>query len=113
MHRRSIPTTHDEARATLDGRASRNIANNTTLVDLGAEGIGLRLHATYVVTFRPDGAIILNSGGYHTTTTKDRLNRVARAHGWSIFAKSFDWYVSAPDGAVSDFSDGFTLPSQK
>jgi hypothetical protein len=110
MDRSNIPTTRAEARKMLNGRTSRTIANNTTLVDLGADGIGLRLHATYVVTFRPDGSIVLNSGGWHTVTTKDRLNRIARAHGWSIYAKRFDWFVSAPDGAEFEFEDGFTIP---
>ncbi len=109
MHRRDIPTTYTEARAMLNGRNSRKIANNTTLVDQGEGVIGLRLHSTVVVVFDDSGHIILNTGGYRTTTTKDRLNRVARAHGWSVYAERFDWYVSAPDGTRSEFEDGFTI----
>ncbi len=110
MHRKSIPTTYDEAREALKGRDSRTIANNTTLVDLREDGIGLRLHSTYVVTFRPDGAVVLNSGGWHTVTTKDRLNRVARAHGWSVYAKAREWFVSHRSGVEFEFEDGFTIP---
>jgi hypothetical protein len=112
MHRRNIPTTYTEAREMLNGRTSRSIANNTALVELDDEGIGLRLHATYVVTFRPDGSIVLNSGGWHTVTTKDRLNRVARAHGWSVYAKARTWYVGRRSGAEFEFEDGFTIPAR-
>ena len=110
MHRRDIPATHTEAREMLNGRTSRTIANNTTLVDLGEGGIVLRLHCTHVVTFRPDGSIVLNSGGWHTVTTKDRLSRVARAHGWSVYAKAREWFVGHRDGATFEFEDGFTIP---
>jgi hypothetical protein len=110
MNRKSIPTTYTEALDTLAGRDSRRIANNTTLVDLGDGAIGLRLHSTAVVTFRPDGSLVLNTGGWHTTTTKDRLNRVLRASGYGIFAKRFDWYVSAPDGSTFAYEDGWTIP---
>jgi hypothetical protein len=113
MTRKSIPTTYNEARAMLNGRTTRTIANNTTLVDQGEGVIGLRLHGTFVVVFDDSGHIILNSGGYRTRTTADRLNRVARAHGWSVFAKSFDWFISAPDGSVFAWEDGFTIPAPK
>jgi len=110
MHRKNIPTSHTEARETLNGRSSRTIANNTTLVDLGDGSIGLRLHSTIVVTFNADGSIVLRTGGYHTTTTKDRLNRVARAHGWSVYAKAREWFISHRSGTVFEFEDGFTIP---
>jgi len=34
----------------------------------------IRLHLTDIVTFRPDGTIMLNSGGWKTITTKTRMN---------------------------------------
>lgn len=111
MHRKSIPTTYGEARAMLKGRSSRKIANNTTLIDQSEGVIGLRLHSTVVVVFDDSGHIILNTGGYRTTTTKDRLNRVARAHGYSVFAKDFDWFVQKRGEEPIPFEDGFTIPA--
>ena len=111
MTRKQIPTTYDEARAALKGRSSRTIANNTTLIDLGPDGIGLRLHSTVVVTFKADGRILLNTGGWHSGTTKDRLNRVALAHGYRVFSEKYEWKV-ARFGAwkqAVDFEEGFTL----
>ena len=113
MDRKSIPTTFTEARERLAGRDSRTIANNTRLVDLGGEGIGLRLHSTYVVTFRPNGSLILNTGGWQTATTKDRVNRVIRGHGWSVYAKARTWYIAPRDGTAVRFEDDFTIPADQ
>ena len=111
MNRKPIPTTYDEARATLNGRSSRTVCNNTRLVDLGDGDIGLRLHSTTVVTFHPDGSLVLKTGGWHTVTTKDRLNRVIRAHGWSIFARDRAWYIAHRNGDSVEFEDGYTIPA--
>jgi hypothetical protein len=110
MHRNAIPTTYDEARETLNGRDSRKIANNTTLVDLGDGSIGLRLHTTTVVTFHPDGSLVLKTGGWQTVTTKDRLNRVVRAHGWNIYAEKRVWHIAHRNGAEFEFGSSFTIP---
>ncbi len=109
MNRKQIPTTYTEAREALKGRASRTIANNTFLARDG-EDIALYLHRTPVVTFKADGSIVLNTGGWHTVTTKDRLNRVARAHGWNLYADKRVWYVAHRSGAKFEFEDGFTIP---
>lgn len=109
VDRKSIPTTYTEARETLAGRDSRTIANNTRLVDIGGHGIGLRLHSTCVVTFRPDGSLVLNTGGWQTVTTKDRINRVIRAQGWSLFAKARTWYIARRGHGAVAFEDGFTI----
>ena len=34
----------------------------------------IRLHDTDILTFQPDGAILINTGGWNTPTTRDRLN---------------------------------------
>jgi hypothetical protein len=109
MHRKNIPTTYNEAREMLNPRAERTIANNTRL-RLHGSSIGLILHCTEVVTFNADGSIVLRTGGYHTVTTKDRLNRVARAHGWSVYAKAREWFVGHRSGTEFEFEDGFTIP---
>ena len=109
MDRKHVPTTHSEARDALKGRPSRTICNNTSLVDLGREGIGLRLHGTHVVILRLDDSLVLNSGGWQTVTTKDRINRVIRAHGWNLYADRRVWYVENRDGRRFEFEDGFTI----
>jgi hypothetical protein len=78
---------YQEADEQLTGRCHkrRKIANNTWLerrstnfdsdIEDPDDEIAVRLHNTDVVTFRRDGAITLNTGGWFTVTTKERINR--------------------------------------
>ena len=51
-------------------------------------------HSTKVVEFNRD-TIVLNSGGYETKTTKDRMNQTASEYmlDYAVFQFDFDWYV--------------------
>jgi len=109
MTRRSIPTTHSEALVALNGRTSRVIAHHTRLEALGGGCIGLRLHSTCVVAFKSDGSIVLSTAGWRTRTTQDRINRVIRAHGWSVYVSRFEWHIAHRDGRTFEFEDGFTI----
>jgi len=52
---------------------------NNTYAERRADGsIAVRLHATDVLTFRRNGEVVLNSGGWFTVTTKDRINQFLR-----------------------------------
>lgn len=68
---------YKEANALLSGRNkdSKKIDNNTYLIRLDNGDIAVKLHNTNVVTYKPDGSVILDSGGWQTNTTKDRMNR--------------------------------------
>ena len=72
---------YQEAQELLGSRESRKLENNTYLQRRG-DNLAVRLHATDVVTYRPDGKIILNSGGWRTVTTKDRINKYAPINLW-------------------------------
>lgn len=67
--------TYADLDAKLTGRCSqsRKVANNTYLHRVG-DDIAVRLHETDVVTFHADGTATLNTGGWFTMTTKDRIN---------------------------------------
>lgn len=60
----------------LQGRCqqSRKMGNNTYLHRDGGDSISLRLHSTDVVTWYRNGDIKLNTGGWNTVTTRDRIN---------------------------------------
>lgn len=60
----------------------RKIANNTTVERREGDNIAVRLHATDVVTYHPDGSVTLDSGGWRTYTTKDRMNAFGPALVW-------------------------------
>ena len=51
-------------------------------------------HTTKVVSFNRD-MIVLNSGGWETKTTKDRMNEASHEYGlnYSVYQKDFTWYV--------------------
>lgn len=116
MHR-SFPQSWQDADTFLSGgrsKSDRPIANNTRVVRRG-DDIAVRLHATDVVTFGQDGAITLDSGGWRTMTTKDRMNACLPI-GWSIGSDRGRWSVYRHGGypdyhytKVCRYSDGITL----
>lgn len=71
-------TQYAQADKLLTGRnhESRKVGNNTYLQRRG-DDIAVMLHATDIVTFHPDGTFTLNTGGWHTPTTLDRLREWA------------------------------------
>ena len=92
---------YQQATDKLGSRESRKLANNTYLVRIDDNTIGVRLHSTYVVTYHTDGRIVLNSGGWQTVTTKQRMNeysplRVTQTKGV--------WYANG-----QPYADGITF----
>lgn len=68
-------------------------------------------HRTAVVTHRPDGCIVLDSGGWHTATTKTAMNQASSQDrlGFRVYAKNGDWFVSGHGPDVA-FYDGMVIP---
>lgn len=54
----------------------------------------VKYHATEVVKFNNE-KIILNSGGWETATTKNRMNQASNQFGlnYHVFQRDFQWYV--------------------
>ena len=94
---------HATASAKLGTRASRKLANNTYLEKREDGSIAIRLHSTDVVTFRPDGSTVLNSGGWFTSTTKDRIGLAFR-----VSQHKGRWTVSV-NGKGYPFADGMKI----
>lgn len=69
----------------------------------GAEVV--RLHLTDIVV-KKDGKTTLNSGGWKTSTTKDRINSYG---GCRVISDKGQWIVQK-DGESAPFYDGITLP---
>lgn len=103
---------------------SKLIARNTVRYAVrmpdGSCEVRVRLHATDVCTFlfKPGAdsphAVKLNSGGFKTRTTRDRLDSALRKHGVTIHTDRGVWTVNTAAGSFS-FVDGeaFKLPSGK
>lgn len=85
----------------LGKRTTKKLANNTYAIRRD-ENISIRLHATDIITYFPGGGFQLNSGGYQTATTKERINRFSPIR---ITQKDFTWYL--PGGEL--FRDGLTI----
>ena len=92
---------YNEALSVLNGRESKKLANNTYLKKRD-NAIAVMLHQTYVVTYQQDGKIVLNSGGWKTHTTKDRINTYSPLR---INQKKGIWYLS--DGKL--YHDGIII----
>ena len=85
----------------------RKVGNNTYLIRDG-DDIAVRLHSTNIITYRPNGDVVLDSGGWHTVTTKARMNdyidgRVSQENGvwWYKGLVFADGMVIHADGTIS------------
>jgi len=85
--------TYAEIDAQLQGRnrESRKYANNTYWQRRG-ENIALKLHNTDIVTLYPNGDMSLNTGGWYTITTKERINRVL-PRVFSLYQDKGRWFL--------------------
>jgi len=90
-------------------RLGKPLENNTRLFQRGSD-YAVQLHCTDVVIIHPNDTVTLESGGWRTVTTKDRINtyspaRVAQEQGiWYV-------YVEGPFTRRFLYSDGMTVDS--
>jgi hypothetical protein len=109
---------YKDAKDQLGTRKTRKLANNTYLVPVTIpEAIAVRLHQTYIVMYKKNGDITLNSGGWRTMTTRSRFD-VLLPDGWRVWADKGEWYLSKAayqkDADTFLFQDGITIkPSGK
>lgn len=86
----------------VKGKSSANkrkIGNNT-YAEIQPDGsVTIRLHSTNVVTIHPDDGVTINSGGWRTSTTKNRINKYSPV---KAYQKNHQWYFD--DG--TEFEDG-------
>ena len=80
---------------TTNKEAGKPLENNTRLLQRDEDFV-VRLHETDVVTLHPDNTFTLQTGGWQTVTTKDRICRFSPARinaekGFWWLAISGDW----------------------
>jgi hypothetical protein len=78
--------------AQLKPTSRKDTDNRNTWIEKRGDDVAVRLHNTDIVRISPDGTIILNSGGWRTTTTKDRINYHMMDHFY-IYQEKSVWYV--------------------
>ncbi len=91
----------------LTGRCKdrRKLTNNTYAIRNDNSSIGIMLHETNVVTYHKNGRITLNSGGWKTPTTKDRINEFSPFWLW----QNKGLWTFTSNGITSIFYDGVTI----
>lgn len=87
----------------LTGRnkQSRKLANNTYAARDG-DDIVIRLHSTNIVTYKPDGRVVLDTGGWKTKTTRDRINQYSPV---KIHQCKSIWYVGVGHTSTHLYED--------
>lgn len=84
---------------------ARVIARSTLRIEYKDGSQAIRYHDTDVVTFLPNGNKILNSGGFRTRTTKDRIVEHAEVR---LYQENYIWYLILIDKII-EFYDGIVL----
>jgi hypothetical protein len=91
-----LPAAFDPQDPMLDRQLDRKLGHNTkvSLETAGvAEGsIAVWLHRTAIVRFYADGRVRLNSGGWQTRTTADRIRQTLPI-GFRLESRRGEWYV--------------------
>lgn len=90
----------------------RLIANNTVEYHKEDGARIIRLHHTDILTFQTDNKIVLNTSGWQTVTTKDRMNAHLPWPDYKIAATKGQWYIyqGGWEGKKIAFYDGVILP---
>jgi hypothetical protein len=87
----------------------RKVANNTYIIE-SENGFKIRFHDTDIFEKLPGGAYLLNSGGWNSKTTKERLSEwVHRETGARFYQKNWEWYIQDGDAEPIKFYDGILL----
>lgn len=114
---------YKSAKDKLQGRCyeSRKLANNTYLKRGGWRpkgDIAVQLHSTDVITFHPNGDVTLNTGGWNTITTRDRINgfqsaaRVYSQRNQLFAVRNADNPWTAPDCHKRAFDTSITITAK-
>ena len=95
--------TYNEAKELFENTRKRKLANNTYLVKT-ANGYGVKLYNTVVVEYLDANRIRLNTGGWYTVTTFQRI----RSHIPFAFRElGFDSQRDMPNSIVVDTRDDY------
>ena len=69
----------------------------------------VKYHSTEIIKFNKD-MIILNSGGWYTNTTKNRINQTCNQYDLclNVFQKAYDWFVEY-NNKIIPFKDNMII----
>lgn len=90
-------------------KKSRLIARSTLRINYEDGSEAIRYHDTDVVTFHPNGNVELDSGGFRTATTKNRINEHTNLN---LYQEAGIWYIGMRGNTPETFYDGITFDSK-
>lgn len=83
--------------------------NTHVYINLDGENC-LKLHDTVIAKIQRDGILWLNTDGWRTNTTKERLNGLLDGLGLKIYQRKGKWYVMNLSNEESvNFFDGMEI----
>jgi hypothetical protein len=92
----------------LDGRESKKLGNNTIVHKIDEGTVAIKYHNTNILKINQENVVTISTGGWETTTTKDRLNQFLGCRGFGIFQKKGIWYIRGNDETV-EYEDGMRI----
>lgn len=103
---------YDQAARYLGSKATRPLYY-ATRVNRRGTAIAITHHATDIITYHPLGDVVIDTAGWHTVTTKARLNRhlphVSGHFYRRIYQEDSIWYIIDHNGEPVVFADGMTI----
>jgi hypothetical protein len=93
----------------LGNRESIKLCYETHMRKEHDGNVYIRYFRTDIITLRPDGTTILNNGGWHTVTTKERLSTFTDINVWT---ENGDWAIRGSDGILYEYENGVTISAQ-
>ena len=94
----------------LGGKSSKKIGHNTFVEQIDEFTIGIKYHRTYIVKMDPTGVLTVSTGGWETSTTKERLNQFLGCRNVRIFQKKGEWYIVGTNETLP-YQDGMLVLS--
>jgi len=88
----------------LGKKSERPLAPNTRIVRSETD-IFIRLYKTEIVRYKKNGDVVLNTDGYRTLTTRNRINEFTP---FSVIQTNNIWHVKCDGSDWVGFKDGIT-----
>lgn len=93
----------------LGSKDKQKIGNNTFLHRIDDFTLGVKYHNTDIIRIDISNIVKLNTNGWETNTTKDRLNQFLRCRGMGIFQRKNVWYIQSKEAGTVPYVDGMSI----
>lgn len=94
----------------IGDKDSKQIGHNTIVHRLDDNTVAVKYHRTNILKINQDNTVTISTGGWETSTTKDRLNQFLSCRGFGIFQKKGVWYIKERgDDEAVPYEDGMRI----